>query len=216
MPGAVIVGAGPGLGSAVARRFAREGMDVALVARKVKTLEAVAAGVATHGGNVATIPADTTNEKTFSWGLDKATGELGVPDVVVYNAALVRPDTLTEPSRRGHLEAWSVNVVGALLTASHLLPAMAERGTGSFLVTGGMPKPKPAYTSLSLGKAGVRTLVELLAEEYGPQGIHAASVTVAGPIAAGTAFDPDDIAEHYWRLHTQPPGRWEREVVFSG
>jgi hypothetical protein len=62
----------------------------------------------------------------------------------------------------------------------------------------------------------VRALAELLAKAYGPAGIHVATVTIAGAVAAGTAFDPDDIAEHYWRLHTQPVDAWEHEVLHAG
>ena len=87
---------------------------------------------------------------------------------------------------------------------------------GSFIITGGMPEPEPAYVSLSLGKAGVRALVTLLDKEYGASGVHVATVTIAGEVAPGTAFDPGDIAEHYWRLHTQPPEHWEHEVVHRG
>ena len=79
-----------------------------------------------------------------------------------------------------------------------------------------MPEPIPEVTSLSLGKAGVRALTELLARAYEPAGVHVATVTVAGAVAPGTAFDPDDIAEEYWRLHTQPAGSWEREVLYPG
>lgn len=216
MAGALIVGAGPGLGSALARRFAREGLPVALIARSTQTLTSVAAEVDGLGGRVSTFPADSTDEPALRGAIESATVQQGVPDVVVYNAALIRPDTLTEATMRAHLDAWAVNVVGALLTAAQLLPAMAQRGSGSFLITGGMPDPKPTYTSLSLGKAGVRTLIDLLAEEYGPQGIHAASVTVDGSIAPGTDFDPDVIADHYWRLHRQAPGQWEREILHTG
>jgi hypothetical protein len=90
---------------------------------------------------------------------------------------------------------------------------MARQGGGSFIVTGGMPEADPRYTSLSLGKAGVRALVSLLDKQYGPDGVHVATVTVAGAVAPGTAFDPADIAEQYWRLHTQPRGSWQREVI---
>jgi NAD(P)-dependent dehydrogenase (short-subunit alcohol dehydrogenase family) len=75
-----------------------------------------------------------------------------------------------------------------------------------------MPEPDPAFTSLSLGKAGVRALTTLLASEYGPAGVHVATVTVGGAVAPGGPYDPDQIAEHYWRLHTQPPSAWEHEV----
>ena len=219
MPGAVIVGAGPGIGRAVARRFAGEGLPVALVARSRTTVQTVAeavAEVAPGGVRVVTATADVTDEDALRAALDQAARELGPPDVAVYNAAVIRPDTTDDLSARDLLNAYAVNVVGAHTTAAHLLPAMAERGGGSFLITGGMPDPKPEYLSLSLGKAAVRTLVTLLDQRYGPSGVHAASITVDGPVAPGTAFDPDDIAEHYWRLHTQPPGHWDHEILHSG
>ena len=64
--------------------------------------------------------------------------------------------------------------------------------------------------------AGVRALTTLLAGEYGPAGIHVATVTVAGAVASGGPFDPGRIAEEYWRLHTQRPEAWEHEVAFTG
>jgi len=93
---------------------------------------------------------------------------------------------------------------------------MAQAGHGTILITGGMPDPVPDVTSLSLGKAGVRALAELLARAYEPSGVHVATITVAGAVAPGSAFDPDEIANEYWRVHTQPAGEWEREVVYSG
>ncbi|GAA2109198.1 SDR family NAD(P)-dependent oxidoreductase [Actinomadura alba] len=216
MSGAVIIGAGPGIGQAVARRFAREGMPIALIARSDETLKAAAEAVTPTGVRVLTLAADSTDEHALRSALDAAAGELGQPDVVVYNAAIIQADAPGELSVSAHLDAWAVNVVGALTAAAHVAPAMARRGSGTFLITGGMPEPKPQYVSLSLGKAGVRTLVTLLDQAYGTSGVHVASVTVAGPVAAGTDFDPDDIAEHYWRLHTQPRHQWEREALHTG
>ncbi|MGW0590923.1 SDR family oxidoreductase [Streptosporangium sp. NPDC002607] len=132
------------------------------------------------------------------------------------SSAVIQTDAPGELSVRAHLDAWAVNVIGALTAAAHVAPVMARRGSGSFLITGGMPEPKPQYVSLSLGKAGVRTLVTLLDQTYGPSGVHVASVTVCGPVAPGTDFDPDDIAEHYWRLHTQPRHLWEHEALHTG
>ncbi|MEV4169020.1 SDR family NAD(P)-dependent oxidoreductase [Nonomuraea sp. NPDC049709] len=207
MPGAVIIGAGPGIGRSVARRFAKEGLPVALVSRTGNDLDLEGA---------LSYRADCADEDELRAALDAAAGELGTPDVVVYNAAIIRPDSPWAVSARAQLDAWAVNVVGALVAAAHVAPAMARRGSGTFIVTGGMPEPKARYVSLSLGKAGVRTLVTMLDEEYGPSSVHVASVTVAGPVAPGTDFDPDDIAEHYWRLHTQPRERWEREILHAG
>jgi NAD(P)-dependent dehydrogenase (short-subunit alcohol dehydrogenase family) len=216
MPGAVIIGAGPGIGRSVALRFAREGMPVALIARNEETVRDVARVISPLGVAVKCLTADSADEAALRSSLDAAVGELGLPDVVVYNAAVIRADAPGDLPVTGHLRAWAVNVIGALTAAAHLAPAMARRGDGTFIVTGGMPDPKPQYVSLSLGKAGVRTLVTLLDQEYGPSGVHVASVTVAGPVAPGTNFDPGDIAEHYWRLHTQPRPRWEREIIHAG
>ncbi|WP_433465989.1 SDR family NAD(P)-dependent oxidoreductase [Spirillospora sp. CA-128828] len=210
MAGALIIGVGPGIGRAVARRFAREGLPVGLIARTEGTVRAAAEAV--EGVPVVAGTADATDEVALRSALDEVTGKFGTPDVVVYNAALIRPDAPGELSVQGHMDAWAVNVVGAITAAAHVAPAMAERGRGTFLITGGMPVPKRRYVSLSLGKAGVRTLVELLDQEYGPSGVHVASVTVAGAVEPGTDFDPDDIAEHYWRLHTQERHEWEREA----
>ncbi len=142
--------------------------------------------------------------------LDVVADELGLPEVVVYNAALIQRDQPAELSSQAQLDAWSVNVVGAITTAAHLLPAMARRGSGSFIVTGGPPEPDPLFTSLSLGKAGVRALVSPLDHQYRAAGVHVATVTVAGVVASGTPFDPDDIADHYWELHTQVVSGWGR------
>jgi NAD(P)-dependent dehydrogenase (short-subunit alcohol dehydrogenase family) len=213
MAGAVVLGAGPGIGRSVACRFAADGMPVTVVARSGPTVDAVAAGVRASGVDVLGLAADAADEDGLRAALCTAEERFGVPDVLVYNAALVRPDAPGELDAAGQLAAWSVNVVGALTAAAQVLPRMAARGSGTFLVTGGMPEPKPGYVSLSLGKAGVRTLAAMLDLQYRDAGVHVATVTVAGPVAPGTAWDPDDIAEHYWRLHHQPREAWTHEVV---
>jgi NADP-dependent 3-hydroxy acid dehydrogenase YdfG len=206
-----VLGAGPGTGRAVANRFARGGMPVTVVARSRATVSAVAESIGAV--DVMALTADVADEDALRGALRAAEERFGVPDVVVYNAALVRPDAPGELAAAGQLAAWSVNVVGALTAAAHVLPRMAARGSGTFLITGGMPEPKPGYVSLSLGKAGVRTLAALLDMQYRDAGVHVATVTVAGPVAPGTAWDPDEIAEHYWRLHHQPRAVWTREAV---
>ncbi|MET9084443.1 SDR family NAD(P)-dependent oxidoreductase [Streptomyces sp. NPDC004237] len=213
---AVVIGAGPGIGKSVADRFARGGLAVAVIARREETVTRVAAEIGQGGRKVLALTADSTDETALHTALDTAAAELGPIDVAVYNAALIRRDAPGELDARGQLDAWAVNVVGALSTAAHVAPAMAARGHGSILVTGGMPRPDPGYVSLGLGKFGVRTLVSLLDAEYGPAGVHVASVTVPGAVAPGTAYDPDEIAEHYWRLHTQARTAWEHEVVHGG
>ncbi|WP_199191150.1 SDR family NAD(P)-dependent oxidoreductase [Amycolatopsis sp. CA-126428] len=213
MPGVVIIGAGPGLGLSVARRFAREGLPVAMVARSGEKLKTLADALTPTGVPVITLTADSTDETALRTALDTATAKFGLPQAVVYNAAIIQPDRPGELSVAAHQQAWAVNVLGAITAAAHIAPAMSQRGSGSFLITGGMPDPNPEYVSLSLGKAGVRALVTLLDKQYGPAGVHIASVTVNGPIAPGTAFDPEDIAEHYWHLHAQQRHEWSQELV---
>jgi NAD(P)-dependent dehydrogenase (short-subunit alcohol dehydrogenase family) len=214
MAGAVVLGAGPGIGRAVAQRFATAGMPVAVVARTRATVDAVAADIAAAApGDVLALTADVSDEPALRSALEAAAERFGVPDVVVYNAALIRADGPGELAAAGQLAAWSVNVVGALTAAAQALPGMAARGSGTFLLTGGMPEPKAQYVSLSLGKAAIRALAAMLDDQYGPSGVHVATVTVAGPVAPGGAWDPDDVAEHYWRLHQQPRETWTHEVV---
>lgn len=206
-----MVGVGPGIGLAVARRFVQEGMSAGLVARSEATVKAAAEQLGS--GDVLPVTADVTDEVGLRSALDRIVEAYGVPEVVVYNAARIQSDRVGDLTAEQHRDAWAVNVVGAITTAAHLAPAMAERGSGSFLITGGMPLPKPDYASLSLGKAGVRTLVTLLHQQYGAAGVHAASVTVSGGVGPGTGWEPDEIANHYWRLHQQAPADWIQEIV---
>jgi NAD(P)-dependent dehydrogenase (short-subunit alcohol dehydrogenase family) len=208
---AIVIGAGPGIGLSVARRIAREDLPIGVIARAEPTVASSMAALSGH--DVHGVAADATDEAALRRALDELAHRLGPPELLVYNAARIRADAVGELTAAQHLDAWAVNVVGAITAAAHVAPDMAERGRGTIVITGGMPQPLPAYTSLSLGKAGVRTLVMLLHGSYGAAGVHAASVTVTGEVAPGTAFDPDNIAEHYWRLHTQRPGAWEHEVV---
>jgi NAD(P)-dependent dehydrogenase (short-subunit alcohol dehydrogenase family) len=216
MPGAIVIGAGPGIGTSVARRFARDGLPVAVLARSRPTVDTALAALADTPAESLGLTADVTDEWALRTALDEAVARLGVPDVLVYNAALIRSDMVGDLSAARHLDAWAVNVVGAITAVGHLGPAMARAGHGTILLTGGMPEPLPDVTSLSLGKAGVRALAGLLARAYEPLGIHVATITVAGAVAPGTAFDPDEIAEEYWRLHQQRVGSWEREVLYAG
>jgi NAD(P)-dependent dehydrogenase (short-subunit alcohol dehydrogenase family) len=209
MDSAVVIGAGPGIGRAVAARLAKEGLAVAVIARRTETVEAVAA---TLPGRTLALTADVTDEAGLRAALDRAAAELGPPAVVVHNAAIIRADAVGELSAAALLDTLAVNVVSVLTAAAHTLPGMAGRGRGTFVVTGGMPEPVPGYVSLSIGKAAVRTAVDLLDATYGPAGVHVATVTVGGAVAPGTAYDPDAIAEHYWALHTAPRAEWVREV----
>ncbi len=214
---AVVIGAGPGLGAGVARRFAREGFSVTLVARTQETLDAVAGELRAAGATVDTVTADAGDPAAFRAALE-GLAEEAAPGVVVYNVGLVVSDGLLTSDEAHLVHALTVDVVGALTAAQVLTPAMREAGRGTFLVTGGGPAlyPDPEHGTLTIGKSALRAAVTVLHEELAGDGVHVASVTVVGVIAPGTALDPDVLAEEYWRLHAQPHGEWAVDVVVDG
>ncbi len=217
MTGTLILGAGPGLGRAIAVAFAAaDCAPITLIARRLEPVAAIAAELRAAGVVAEARAADVRDEPALRAAIGDAVDEFGAPDVLVYNAAIIQQDGVGQLDAKQHEQAWGVNVVGALTAVAALAPAMERRGSGTILLTGGMPAPDPDYVSLSLGKAGVRALTELLATGYGPAGLHVATVTVGGAISEGTALDPDEIAAHYVRLHVQPRSEWEREVLVPG
>jgi NAD(P)-dependent dehydrogenase (short-subunit alcohol dehydrogenase family) len=212
--GAIVIGVGPELGTSIARRVARGGLAVGMIARSQDTVDA--ALLALSDFDALGVTADVTDEVALRASLDEIVERFGVPELLVYNAALVRRDAIGELTAEQQLDAWAVNVVGAITAAAHVAPQMGLAGSGTIVMTGGMPEPSPDMASLSLGKSGLRTLAELLAQAYGPGGIHVTTVTIAGAVVPGTAFDPDEIAEYYWRLHAQPVGAWQSELLYTG
>jgi NAD(P)-dependent dehydrogenase (short-subunit alcohol dehydrogenase family) len=212
----VVVGAGPGLGTAIARRFGVEGMAVGLVSRSADSVNAARTELARSGVRAVGVTADAAQERQLTGALDALAEQLGPPGTVVYNAGLIQHDRPGDLTPEQHQAAYAVNVLGALTAAVHVAPGMTAAGGGAILITGGMPEPDPEVTSLSLGKAGVRALTALLARQYGPAGIHVATVTVADAVQPGGRFDPHRIADQYWRLYDQPPGAWQHEVLYSG
>jgi short-subunit dehydrogenase len=147
MAGTLIVGAGPGIGAAVARRFAGEGMEIGLIARSSANLAALRAELEPRT-RVLTAEADAGEEAELRAALDELTGELGVPEVLVYNAAVIRRDRPGELPLANLLGTLAVNVGGAVAAAAHIAPAMAERGSGTILITGGMPEPVADFSRL--------------------------------------------------------------------
>ncbi len=214
---AAIVGVGPGIGLAVARRFAREGMDIALIARSGERLEAYREALAPLGTAVQTCTGDAADPHELAKAFQDIRERLGSPEVLVYNASVLKEAPPSRLSPEGFLREFRTNCAGALVCAGEVLPEMRRRGQGTIMVTGGGLALKPHFplASLSIGKAAVRTLALMLAEELEPEGIHVATVTVAGFVQPGTRLDPDTIAEAYWRLHKEPRGGWTREVLFE-
>ncbi len=218
MPGTVaIIGAGPGIGTSVARRFAREGHPVALVARREGALDEYLRSLLSEGAVALGVAADAGDPAALEAAWCTIVADLGDPEVLVYNAFAVSPrgaPTTLDPVEFEAAER--VNITGALVAAQLAAPAMRVAGHGTVIMTGGglALEPSARATALSVGKAGLRSLTFMLAEELGPHGIHVATVTVCGPVAPSTHFDPDTIAEAYWRLHREPPPDWTIEVTY--
>jgi NAD(P)-dependent dehydrogenase (short-subunit alcohol dehydrogenase family) len=216
---AVIVGAGPGLGLAVARRFLREGSAVALLARNPQRLAGMVEELraqAVEGSSAAAFVADASDPAELRAALGSVRSALGDPTVLVHHLSIPVEGTPTVMS----YEDFSAGVaggVGALLVAAQeLVPAMRRAGRGTVLVTGsGLAfSPSAAYAGLAVQKAGVRSLALSMAQELEPAGVHVATVTVNGLIQPGGYYDPDRIAEVYWELHIEPRGAWRSEVRY--
>ncbi len=207
----ILAGAGPGIGAAVARRFAREGFAVSLIAR---------APAAVSEGIGDPVPADLADPAAAEAAVAAAIARRGMPEVVVYNAARWVPATVADLTPAAFAAELSLSVVGALAVTRAALPAMRAAGRGSLLYTGGGLALRPEYggevPGLTAGKSALRGLVHAMAGEFAGYGLHAAMVTVAGLVAAGGPFDPDRIAEAYWDLHAEAPGGWSVERVFTG
>ncbi|MCA9659436.1 MAG: SDR family NAD(P)-dependent oxidoreductase [Myxococcales bacterium] len=207
-----IVGVGPGLGLAIARRFAREGFHLALVARDPDKLRDNASALASQTA-VEIYPTDAADGDALAATFAAVRERQGAPDVLVYNAAVLDRGKPSELTADGLVRDFRVNVVGATLAAQAVLPAMRERGEGTILFTGGglALQPYPDFASLAIGKAGIRSLTFSLAQEVADDGIHVGTVTICGFIRAGTKFDPDTIAESYWELHSEDRRSWSHE-----
>lgn len=216
-PLALVIGAGPGIGLATGRRFAKGGFNVGLVTRDGGCLEAFAGAMQEAGAPAArALEADVRDADALKKALQHLQdGSLDEPSVLIYNASLGHGTPPSQLTSEELLESFRVNILAAMECVRSMLPAMRAAGKGTILFTGGglALAPKAREASLSIGKAALRTLALCLAEELEPEGIHVATLTVAGFAQPHTAFSPDAIAEHFWLLHQEPRGTWRREVV---
>jgi NAD(P)-dependent dehydrogenase (short-subunit alcohol dehydrogenase family) len=209
-PLAVIVGAGPGIGLAVARRFALGGFAVAMVSRPEDPLAAFQAAL---DAPALVLGADLARAEPLREALAAIEAWGGTPEVLVYNASAGTPGPAADLDPAQLQADLRVNVGSALSAARWALPAMRRAGRGTLLFTGGglALRPQAGLASASLGKAALRSLALSLAEELEPEGIHAATVTVCGFVQPGTPFAPELIAQTFWELHLQKRGCWENE-----
>jgi NAD(P)-dependent dehydrogenase (short-subunit alcohol dehydrogenase family) len=223
---AVVVGAGPGLGGAVARRFARGGYAVALMARHADALTSIEKEIVDAGGVALSVAADASDASSMAGAFATVRTQLGEPEVLVYNAGAFQPGGILEISVGAFESAWRSNCFGGFLAAREVLPAMVAKKRGTLLFTGATASRRGSarFAGLAVGKFGLRALAESTAREFGPQGIHVAHVVIDGQIDTprmqammpgrdkNTLLSPDAIAETYWQLHTQEASSWTFEL----
>lgn len=208
---AVVIGIGPGLGLAIARRFVQEGFFVVGLARSTDK------GLAEDGIEVR--QADAADPAELETVLLSIEAEVGPIEVLIYNAYRASVGLPGAPTPEDVAADLRVNVVGAYAAARTLHGPMAGRGRGSIILTGGGlaidPRPWLGAFSLSAGKAALRNLTYSLSEAFKADGISVTTVTIAGRIQEGTPFGPDLIAEAFWRLYLNESSAGP-EVIFEG
>jgi short-subunit dehydrogenase len=213
----LIIGAGPGVGGGIARRFGRGGYRVTLLARSTDGVGKLADALADTGAVVDTLTADAGDPEDLRAVLTAVYASADAPGLVVYNAAQGAPDSLLPSDVRDLHRAYDVDVVGAVVATQVAAPAMRAAGGGTILFTGGgfADYPVPALATLSLGKAALRSAATILGAELAETPVRIATVTIAGQVVPGTPFDPDRIAERYWQI-VNSDGDWQSEFRFEG
>jgi NAD(P)-dependent dehydrogenase (short-subunit alcohol dehydrogenase family) len=221
-PVCVVVGVGPGNGSALARRFAREGYAVALLARTVEATGALAETL--EGARAFTC--DVTDETSVRTTFDSIEREMGPVHTLVYNAGTGTWGTVEEITPATLEGAFRVNTMGLLVCAQQAIPAMKARREGNIIVIGSTASRRGVARTAAFApaKAAQRSLVESMARHLWPQRVHVALIIVDGVVDLPKArafmrdkpdeffIQPDAVAETAYRLTTQPSSAWSFEV----
>ena len=223
-PVAVILGVGPGLGAALARRFAK-GYAVAVVARRADYLKSVCDGIRASGGRSLEVVAEVGDSGQLAAAFKSIREQLGSPEVLIYNASAGPFGSLSEISAEEYENSWRVSAFGAFLSAKEVVPEMLTRGHGVLLFTGATAGVKAGARSAAFGssKFALRGLAQSLARDLGPKGVHVASINVDGSIDIPgrerrpqqkdeDLLKPDAIAETYWHLAHQDRSAWTLEL----
>jgi NADP-dependent 3-hydroxy acid dehydrogenase YdfG len=241
-PVIAVVGAGPGIGEAVARRFISSGFVAALLARTESKLQTMTAGITTDFGAATAryYLTDLTIEAQVLASFQKIREELGPVQVMVYNAGARRVNgrSVLDTSSEEFESFTKINLFGAFWASKCVLPDMlaAERGTIIFTGATGSLRGSPGLSSFSPGKFGLRSLAQVLTREYQSRGIHCAHLVVDGPVdgklIGGVTrrkweregekeklaeveryiMQPADLAGIYWWLYQQPRSTWTHEL----
>ena len=223
---ALVCGVGPGLGLALVRCFVNAGMNVAMAARRLEQLESWCADLAGGETQVRPYPCDVTSEDEVQNLFQQLQTDMGVPDLVVYNAGAFMPARVTEIQAVDFENCWRVGCLGGFLIGREAARIMEPGGAGTIIFTGATASLRggAGFANLAVGKAGLRVLAQSMARELGPVGIHVSHVIIDGQILSERhaelaqtrppegLLDPDAIAVNYLHLHQQPRSAWTLEL----
>ncbi len=233
------VGVRWGVGGAVAQKFALEGFFTVLTTRTESNAAPLAAGIREQGGDCMIVELDLTSQDSISGAFAKIRAEAGDPDVLVYNAGYLEGRDL--PADKELLEYIPVEMFdttqhiacrGPFLVAKEVLPAMRKKGAGSFFFSNNSSslrgKKRMTGQSLYYPRVMMRTLAQVLTEEYSEHGVHVANIVIDGTIdSPGTRamprnqnrpdliINPVKIAEAFYYLHTQDKSCWTHELQLT-
>lgn len=218
---ALIVGVGKGLSASLARLFTREGMQVALAARRPERMAELCRELPGVHGHAC----DASDPAAVAKLFEDVERSQGVPDVVVFNAGMRGRGPLAELDPEVVRQGWMNGAFAGFLVAQQAARRMLPRGRGSILLTGATASVKgfAQSTPFAMAKFSLRGMAQSLARELAPQGVHVAHVVIDGGISSSYAtdaadrasdrwLDPDAIAQTYLHLHRQHRSAWSWEV----
>lgn len=227
------VGAEQGLGAAASRRFAKEGYHVLVAGRTPARIEAVAAAIRAAGGSAGAVTVDGTREAEVIalWDRAMADDAEGAPaDLAVFNMGNNAAVDIREMTAQHFEDSWRVGCFAGFLFGREAVRRLAPLGRGTVIFTGasGSLRGRPRFAAFNATKGGLRLLVQSLAREFGPQGLHIAHAIIDGGIDGARLLsrmpdrkdkagpdgllDIDAIADSYWHLHRQHRSAWTHEL----
>ena len=215
------IASGPGIGLATALRFGREGYRVVLAARNVSRLQADAARLREEGIEATTVQVEAADARSVANVVTSIGPDLEVlhynGGVLHYNSVgALQTRSLEDETVDTLVSDTKVNISSALAAIHAAVPMMAGRSRGTVLLTGGGlgVQPSPDFLTLSVGKAGIRATALALFPALRERGVHVATVTVS-KLVAPNSREADEVADAFWRLHSQFPGEWDAELVYQ-
>src|ERR1700693_4507522 len=223
---AVIAGVGPGLGASLARKFAKEGCRVALLARSADYLERLSTELRRDGTEALAIPMDVSQTEQVASTFERIRERLGPVDLLVNNASASGPfgQPFVEITPESFARGWEVGVLGSFLCSQAVVPEMLEKNAGCLLFTGATSSVRGSAITFSSAKFALRGLAQALARELWPKGIHVAHIIIDGVIGENELepgnedqtteplMNPAAIAEAYWGLVRQDRSAWTLEL----